>query len=63
MTTKTEEADLRPLSAEEIEEAAGALTVKLFGYRLDVNVDDSNTLHVWIGKENADGSARYIRLI
>ena len=62
MTTKPEQADIRPLAANEIDETSGGLTLRAFGYELDI-ISDGKRLHVWAGTYNADGSGRSVRII
>jgi hypothetical protein len=63
MTTQPEKTELRQLTADELDDVGGAFTVKMFGYQLDVLLDDSNRLHVWVGTYKSDGSAHSVRVI
>jgi hypothetical protein len=63
MTTHTEHAEMRPLTAGEIDDVNGGLTFRAFGLEIDVILDDKGGLHVWVGTYNADGSGRSVRII
>jgi hypothetical protein len=63
MMTQPEQMEMRALTEAEIDEANGGLTIKLFGFQLDVLLDGDKQLHVWVGTYKEDGSAHSVRLI
>jgi len=63
MSIQTDQTEMRALTDAEIDDVAGGLTIKLFGYQLDVLTDDKNKLHVWVGTYKSDGSGHSRRII
>ena len=55
------QASFEVLNSSEMQAVDGGLTLKAFGYQLDILWD--NELHVWAGTYNPDGSAHSVRII